>query len=180
MPDLTISFTAARDLDGQGREVILNVLVQVPLADCYVTGGAIGGDAFIGRWLALNHPEAEHVVIVPADRSRVDPWWLEPGVRCSALVEIIEMPEGTTYADRNWQVVQRGTMVYALPAYPEDDPRSLRSGTWQAARMARRAGKLCRWDCVKAPYAGRVERWPSGFGRAGRDASATLGEESKS
>lgn len=167
MPELTVSFTGARDLDGQGQEVILNVLVQVPPADCYITGGATGGDAFIGRWLHEHRPQAHHLVIVPADRSRVDPWWLETG-----NAGVIEMPEGTTYADRNYQLVQRGTMVYGFPAWPEDDPRSLRSGTWQTIRYARRAGKLCRWDCVKPPYAGRVERWPSEFGPAGRDAAA--------
>jgi hypothetical protein len=85
------------------------------------------------------------------------------------------MPLGTTYADRNYQLVQRAAMVFGFPAYLEDDPRSKRSGTWQALRMSRRAGNLCRWDCVKPPYRGRIEKWPSEF--AGRDATATLREE---
>lgn len=155
-----VSFTAARDLDAFGMRVAVNVLVQVPSADRYVTGACDGGDAYIGRWLYDARPWAEHVVVVPANRSRVDEWWLEvdgPGVT------VIPMPPGSTYADRNAELVRRGTAVYALPAYPEDDPRSRRSGTWQAARMARRAGKLARWDCVKAPYAGQVEKWPREF-----------------
>jgi hypothetical protein len=75
------------------------------------------------------------------------------------------MPAGTTYADRNAVLVKRGTFVCGLPAYPEDDPRSRRSGTWQTIRMARRAGKLSRWDCVKPPFHGRIEKYPSEFAR---------------
>lgn len=155
---LMLSFTGARDLDKRGREVILNVLAALPPAGRYITGAAIGADAFTGRWLHERHPDAWHTVIVPADRSRVDPWW-EP---CRD-VEVLEMLRGTTYADRNDLLVETGTLVCGFPAHPEDNPRSLRSGTWQAIRMARRAGKLCRWDCVKPPYHGRIEKYPSEF-----------------
>lgn len=161
---LTIGFTAARDLDDQGQEVIVNVLVTLPHAGRYVTGGAIGGDAFIGRWLAVNRPDAEHLVIVPADRSRVDPWWLEPGIRCLTLVEVIEMPRGSTYADRNYRIMQESSMIDGFPGYPEDHPQSRRSGTWQTLRYARAARKLGQWACVKPPFAGRIEAYPSEFG----------------
>ena len=168
MADLTVSFTAARDLDDGGRAVILNVLPALPLADCYVTGGCVGGDAFIGRWLALNRPGARNTVIVPADKSQVDPWWLT--VPASVLLDIIPMPPGTTYADRNYQLVQRATMVCGFPAYPERHRLSARSGTWQTLRMSRRAGNLCRWDCVKPPYAGRIEHYPPKFCNEGETA----------
>ncbi len=162
---LAVSFTASRDLDTRGREVILSVLATaVPPGGRYITGGAIGGDSFIGRWLYENRPGAGHLVIVPADRSRVDPWWLAvsgPGP------EVMLMPHGTTYAARDARLVEKGAMLFGFPAYPEDDPRSLRSGTWQTNRMGRRAGKLCRWDCVKPPYHGKVERWPYEFGYTG-------------
>jgi len=163
MPDPileAVSFTAARDLDDPGREVVVNVLVQVPWAQRYITGAAIGGDAFIGRWLRENRPHAEHVVVVPADRSRVDYWW----DASDPYVTVFDMPEHLgTYADRNAQLVMCATAVWGLPAYPEDDPRSRRSGTWQTIRMARRAGNLARWDCVKPPFRGLIEKWPSEF-----------------
>lgn len=157
----TIAFTAARELDAKARDgVMLNVLtVHVPHADRYVTGACIGGDAFIGRWLYLNRPDAEHVVIVPSDKSRVHPWWLF-GAFCPTL---ICMPHGSTYADRNARLVAESTCMVGFPAYPEDDPRSLRSGTWQAIRMARRAGKLSQWHCVTPPYRGRIERYARFF-----------------
>jgi hypothetical protein len=171
------SFTASRDLDDGGRAVILNVLTAgVPHADRYITGGCIGGDAFIGHWLFVNRPEAKHHVIVPANRSRVDEWWLRihrieevwltprGGLyrdHTGAVVEIICMPQGTTYAARNAMLVKHGTMTFGFPAYPEGDGRSLYSGTWQTIGMARKAGKLCRWDCVKPPYHGKIEAYPS-------------------
>ena len=160
MLDLAISFTASRDLDHGGEEVILNVLtVGIPLCRRYITGGAIGGDAFTGRWLARNRPEAEHIVVVPYDKSRADPWWLT----VDGNITVIPMPAGTTYRDRNAELVRRGDATCALPAYPEDHPASARSGTWQTARMARRLGKLCRWDCVKPPYTGRIEKYLGEF-----------------
>ena len=156
----TVSFTASRDMDQAARSgVVTSVLtVHVPPVERYVTGACIGGDAFIGRWLRLHRPDAEHVVIVPADHSRVDPWWEQTG--CPP-VTVIEMPPGTTYADRNAQLVAEANAVFAFPAYQEDDPRSLRSGSWQTARMARKVGNFAMWHCVKPPYQGLIEQWPA-------------------
>lgn len=155
MLDLSVSFTASRDLDTAGEEIILNVLTTgIPLCRRYITGGAVGGDAFIGRWLVRNHPEAEHIVIAPWDKSRVSPWYLtEPDV------QVIPMPAGTTYKDRNAELVRRGDAVCGFPAYTEDEDRARGgSGSWQTLRLARAAGKLCRWDCVKPPFTGRIEK----------------------
>jgi len=152
----TVSFTAARTLSMAAKEGILTsvLTLHVPQVERYVTGACTGGDAFIGRWLYHRHPGAEHVVVVPWNRSRVDVWWFDiegPGVR------VVIMPPGTTYADRNARLVEADA-VFAFPAYPEDDPRLLRSGSWQTARMARKAGKLSMWQCVTPPYQGLVER----------------------
>jgi hypothetical protein len=163
---LTAGFTAARDLDSAGEGVILNVLVcHVPHADRYVTGGAIGGDAFIGRWLLSNRPDAEHVVIVPGNWSRVDRWWPP------ATVKVVMMPPHSTYAARNARIVEESAMVFGFPGYPEDDPRSARSGTWQTIRMARKAAKLSQWACVQPPYRGRIEAYPFEFGYQGGESA---------
>jgi hypothetical protein len=160
-PVVTVSFTAARKFDAGGQNTIINVLTaHLPYADRYVTGACTGGDALIGLWLVTHRRGARHVVVVPANRSRIDPWW-EPFA--AGTVEVIEMPPGTTYADRNQRLVNEGTMLFGFPGYPEADPRSDRSGSWQAIRMSRAAHKLSMWHCVQPPYAGRIERWPREF-----------------
>jgi hypothetical protein len=73
--------------------------------------------------------------IVPADRSRVDPYWRD---HCDTFEE---MPSGTDYRARNERIVELSDRLVALPEYPEDDHWSRRSGTWMTVRIARRAGK---------------------------------------
>jgi hypothetical protein len=138
----SVSFTAARAMDEAAQKgVVTSVLmVHVPHVARYVTGACVGGDAFIGRWLFYSRPEAEHVVVVPGDRSRVDDWWVSASFTSGRPVTVVEMPPGTTYADRNARLVAEAGAVFAFPAYPEDDPRSRRSGTWQTVRLARKAG----------------------------------------
>jgi hypothetical protein len=89
-----VSFTAARTLSAAARESVVTTIltVRVPHAGRYVTGACVGGDAFIGRWLFYNRPDAEHVVIVPADRSRVDDWWTSASFTTGRPVTVIEMP----------------------------------------------------------------------------------------
>lgn len=152
-PVRTVSFTASRDLDPAGERVIACILARwIPPALRYVTGACEGGDAFTGRWLLDHRPAAGHVVIVPANRSRVDDWWAG-----DPRVTVIEMPPGTAYRDRNAHIVAGTDVLVGFPAHPEDDPRSRRSGTWQTIRMARRAGIPVQWHCVKPPYPSRIE-----------------------
>lgn len=158
-----VSFTAARTMSEAARGgVVTSVLMtRVPHAGRYVTGACAGGDAFIGQWLFWNRPDAEHMVIVPADRSRVDDWWVSASFTSGRPVKVLEMPPGTTYADRNARLVKEGNAVFGFPAWLEDDRRSLRSGTWQTVRMSRRAGNFSQWHCVTPPYRGRVEQDPA-------------------
>lgn len=164
----SVAFTASRTLSPQAASgIVTSVLtVHVPHADRYVTGACTGGDAFIGKWLYCSRPEAEHVVVVPADRSRVEEWWAGLGD-----VTAIEMPPGTSYGRRNARLVVEADAVFAFPAYPEDDIRSLRSGTWQTVRQARKAGNFSMWHMVTPPYAGMIEVRPAELlgGDAGDD-----------
>lgn len=129
-------FSAARHLTNAGRALILTTLMPLP-GDEYITGGAIGGDALLGRTLWALYPAALHTVIVPANRQQVDPWW----TTVASSVNVLYMPPGSTYEDRNQRIVDMSNRIYGYPRFPENDPRSRRSGTWQTIRMARRAGK---------------------------------------
>lgn len=136
-----ISFTAARE--GFSPPPVAVARVLAPLlgsAERYVTGACTGGDSWIGQWLCYRDMTAEHEVIVPADRSRVDPWWLRVPPGTGRRLIVTEMPPGTSYADRNSALVASATALYGFPAYQEEDPRSARSGTWQTIRKGRRAG----------------------------------------
>lgn len=44
------------------------------------------------------------------------------------------------YAERNQAIVDATGLLLAYPAFPQDDPRSGHSGTWQTIRMARVKG----------------------------------------
>jgi len=159
LPVEAVSFTSGRELDHTGAQLVMRTCDRVvPRAARYITGGARGGDALIGHYLAVTRREAEHVIILPANLSQTDPWW-EPFLQVPPLplaprpenFIIIRMPAGTTYEDRNAELVARGNTVFGFPAYLEGDKRSARSGTWQTIRMARRAGKMNEWHCTALP-----------------------------
>lgn len=103
-------------------------------ASGHVTGACRGLDAIIGEYCATKWPEHHHLVIVPANTSFVDRWWLPFG----HAVQVIHMPPGTTYKDRNQTIVNNSIGLVGCPIGAEDDPRQRRSGTWQTIRMARR------------------------------------------
>lgn len=104
----------------------------------FVTGACVGIDQRVGVWLARVFPHVPQLVLVPADRSRVAMWW-EAYDLTAYKITVREMPPGTTYADRNREIVRYSTALAAFPQYPEDHPKSQRSGTWQTIRMARAA-----------------------------------------
>ena len=106
--------------------------------DGFVSGGCRGWDAVFGETLALRYPDKQHVVIVPANRSQVDPWWekFDPG-----FVVVVYMDEGTSYRQRNEEIVKHSTHLFYCANYPEDHPKSGRGcGTWMTVRIARAAG----------------------------------------
>jgi hypothetical protein len=153
----TLALTAARSGFSPPPHVVADRLAALPEFSRYVTGAASGGDAWLGQWLAARYPAAKHVVIVPADRSQVDPWWGQP--RWAGRVSVVEMAPGTSYAMRNAALVHWGDELAGFPAWPERAPGSQRSGSWQTIRMAQKAEKPVRWQCVMPPHAGS---WPPG------------------
>jgi hypothetical protein len=132
-----IGFSATRAITSAHRSAIRPFLADLD-ADGYVTGGCVGGDAFIARTLVRLYPQARHIVVVPADRSRVEYWWLH----CKPVdhLQVILMSPGTSHRDRNVDIVERSSRLITFPLFTETDLLSRRSGTWQTVRLARRAG----------------------------------------
>lgn len=138
---LAIGFTAGRTLETFPVAYVEHVLSLLPAFATYITGGCRGGDALIGQWLFHHRPLSRHRVIIPANHSQIDEWWMREEVRLkvrdlSYQLEVIDMPLNTDYRDRNLQIVSQSDLLYAFPAWSEDHPKSLRSGTWQTIRLA--------------------------------------------
>jgi len=136
-------FSGTRSITTRQQTLIDGVLDSLPSIAEYTTGACIGVDAYIGRKLWHDRPNATHRVVVPADQSRIDYWWTHRAIRDAGPwrgVELEEMPLNTSYKDRNQRIVAHSDVLMAFPAYPEHHPHSARSGTWQTVRMARRAG----------------------------------------
>lgn len=108
----------------------------------FISGACTGVDHHAASWCSIVY-QYPHVVVVPADHSLIHRWWEEPpgfeAERAPVFVE--QMPDGTTYKDRNAQIAKRCTALVAFPEYPEKHPRSRHSGTWQTIRMVRTLGK---------------------------------------
>jgi hypothetical protein len=136
-------FTASRQdplNDPDATFVYLDALGSLPRTpNGLVTGACIGGDRRIGVWLQMNYAHVPHLILVPADRSRVFDWWSEFITDGASNITVRQMPAGSTYADRNRAIVENSTLLVGFPLHGEGDSRSARSGTWQTIRMARTA-----------------------------------------
>jgi hypothetical protein len=132
----TIGFSGAKELPKNLDTIQLRYLLSQFRADRYVTGACMGIDALVGATLAALRPDALHLVIVPGNHNRIDRWW-EHTPTAWAKPVVLFMPPVTNYAMRNLAIVSASDELVAFPAWPESDPRSRRSGTWQTVRMAR-------------------------------------------
>jgi len=153
-------FSGSRTLGPDEERVVEDVLADLEGAE-FTTGGCVGVDAQVGFNLWSAWPDALHRVVVPDDHSRVEAWWASRGVLeagPNVVVELEQMPPGSSYRDRNRRIVGHSDVLVAFPAWPEDDPRSARSGTWQTVRLARRAGVDTRVFVLSDRTAGTLRR----------------------
>lgn len=138
----TLGFSGTRHLtDGDVKSLTEYLMSQdmttyLNQFDRFVTGACIGWDAFVGGFLYHRFPDKKHIVVVPADRSRVDYWYQKFG----SLVDVYEMAPGTKYYDRNRMIVFTSDQLFYCAAAPESASESTRSGTWQTVRLARARG----------------------------------------
>lgn len=148
---LRYGFTGTReDLTDRDKEwVRLIVRRIVPFGATLVTGGCIGLDAYIAEIGATTAGYGRQgkrwsvYTIVPSNRKHVDPDYL------AKADETEEMPNGTTYADRNQRIVETSHALMGFPLHTERDERSRRSGTWQTIRMGWRHGIPVRAEVLR-------------------------------
>jgi hypothetical protein len=69
----------------------------------------------------------------------------------------VEHRQPKPYAERNQDIVNESTVLYAGPALPEDDEKAKRSGTWMTVRMADK--KRMPWVAVLPNGAVQFGEW---------------------
>lgn len=146
----TVGFTGTRHCEKLQVERDLNLKFDWFVdARRFVTGACVGFDAYAGWWLMRAFPDegVTHTILVPSNKSQVDYWWLRDSTRhfivaAGVNLEVIEMPEGSSYKDRNQEIVNLSDFLFYYAEYPEKHGRSLRSGTWQTVRMATKSRRI--------------------------------------
>jgi len=124
-----ITWIATRRLEEGDDQVFIRLVDATDPNAKHIVGGCIGGDALLAR-LLYARGRMVHVV-VPADRSKVDPDWR---LFCTSY-EL--MPEGTTYRQRDERMVLLGTRLIGIANRPEKHGASIYSGAWMTVRIAR-------------------------------------------
>lgn len=161
-----LGFTASRDIAGVPADRFTDYLDTCSEQSGFVLGGCEGGDTGISRYLDAMFPYIPQTIILPANHSKVNKWWLVYEPKCK--LTIVQVPQGTTYKDRNQAIVDPSEEFMAFPEYPESDPRSLRSGTWQTVRLAAKAGLYVYVVETRSgedyPYISKVEQLESSNG----------------
>jgi hypothetical protein len=141
----TLGFTGTRNCT---PEQVINLTAPWAHADWkkfdrFVTGACRGFDAIIGVALVARFPDKQHLVIVPANWSQVVEWWDDPEMEAfldehGGELKVLYMDTPTNYRDRNQVIVNHSDELFYLAEFPEGSTSSIRSGTWQTVRMARK------------------------------------------
>lgn len=126
---------------GCSEELILQTLKELNLTpnDTIVTGACTGLDSQISHLVKRDYPFVKQKIVVPYDRKYVD-------VTTFANGTVIEMPEGTSYRNRNEKMVSlvgycinESGIKEGMIAFWNGNKRS---GTYMTMNIARRQGKL--------------------------------------
>jgi hypothetical protein len=141
-PWARISFTATRKLRGEHESAVARALediVQRYRRMVAIVGGAVGGDAFIAKYLHEQHNHEAHVhTVLPAQHDWVDPNW----EKNTDTYE--QMPTDTTYRERDQRMVDLGDWTYGFPFHTRFEMGTHIGGTWTTLNYARHRDKTDR------------------------------------
>lgn len=129
----TVAVTGTEHPTPRMIELLEEALVALPRGTRVVSGGCIGVDTEAGKICMKNG--IYFITVFPADHRKV------ATINRYRSQETIQMPEGTTYRDRNIRVVDMADWVIAVPEGPTNGV-DRGSGTWMTVRIARRAEKV--------------------------------------
>jgi hypothetical protein len=130
---MIIGFTASRKpnlLVYSAYMTFIEHTIESLEADAFVSGACVGGDEIVALMVARYHPTKQNIVIVPANLSQVSQNAID------VATEVIRMPRGTSYRERNTEIVLRADRMIAFWNGQQ------RSGTLMTINIARRAGKI--------------------------------------
>lgn len=141
---MNLGFTGTSSLPASSHvriEKALILLVEGWKPKAVVTGGCVGVDSFVHHWFRENLPDIPRVVVLPGDLKAVD--LSVEGSSSGGLVRMPSSGKGSSYRDRNEELVRRATVMAAFWTGQE------RSGTYMTMNIALRAGKLpSSWETI--------------------------------
>jgi hypothetical protein len=133
---MILGFTGSQTVPGMdGLSHLFNSLQGLDAKhqpETIVVGACTGYDAEIQMWFRLARPGIRRIVVVPANRGKVDPRCLQ-----DSEASFIYMPDGTSYRDRNTKLVELSDHMAGFWT-----GKTAYSGTWMTLNIANRAGKL--------------------------------------
>lgn len=125
--------TGTRQLYLGSKFQIAHILEMYADALAEITfGGALGVDTEAALCVAGWDRRPFMRLVLPANRTQCDARNIEID-----WDEVIEMPDGSSYMDRNEKMLDNGERVIA---FPRGGREKLRSGTWATVRRAEKRG----------------------------------------
>jgi hypothetical protein len=133
----SIGITGSRTMPTPAQKYVMSTLVNalcLPGSELH-HGCCIGTDE-TAHFIAARIPRVRICGHPGYGRNQSSPYRMNSGREIFAV-----MHAALPYAQRNRAIVEACITLLAFPLYPEDDSRSLHSGTWQTVRIARRLRK---------------------------------------
>lgn len=140
-------FTGTRRLEPEHYEQINTVLGSLADATEFTTGGALGVDGYVVHAVEELFPWVRQRIIFPADFKAVDREiydWANSGG-----AELIQMPPGSSYRDRNARILDYSEVLISFPL--KEAALEKRSGTWMTIRMAQKRDIPTQTFILQAP-----------------------------
>lgn len=113
-------------------KIILELLASLNLSekDMIITGGCIGLDSSLSHLTKVHYPLVKQIIVMPTNKSQVDLSVINNG-------EVIKIPAGLSYRDRNEKIVELSEKVIAFWT-----GQKTYSGTYMTINIAKKEGKL--------------------------------------